>query len=88
VRQVSLAPWSRRGLFVVGVLNGTGLAAIVSGWIWASGHQLLADQFPAANLTVVGLIVAGAGNISWLLSGRRAIGRAKLALFGLRVEGS
>jgi hypothetical protein len=75
-------PWAGRALVAVVVLNLVGVSAIVGGWLWASGRTVLADQFPGANLTVVGLIVAGAGNISWLLSGRRAIGRAKVALFG------
>lgn len=81
------APWNRRDRLVVAVLNAAGFAAILGGWAWASDQTIIGDQFPAANLTVVGLIVAGAGNISWLLSGRRAVGRAKLALFGPRVEG-
>jgi hypothetical protein len=71
---------------VVFGLNLLGLAAIVGGWLWASDRGLLGDQFPAANLAVVGLIVAGAGNISWLLSGRRTIGRAKLTMFGPRSD--
>jgi hypothetical protein len=75
-------PWAGRALVVVVVLNVIGVGAIVGGWLWASGRTVLADQFPAANLTVVGLIVAGAGNVAWLLSGRRAVGRAKVALFG------
>jgi hypothetical protein len=87
VNNAASAPWSRRDLLRAAVLNALGLAAILGGWIWASGRNLLGDQFPAANLTVVGLILAGAGNISWLLSGRRAVGRAKLVLFGPRVDG-
>jgi hypothetical protein len=76
------APWGRRDLVTVAVLNLIGLGLIVGGWLWASDRTLVADQFPAANLTVIGLVVAGAGNVSWLLSGRRAVGRAKLTLFG------
>ena len=75
-------PWAGRDLVVVVVLNLVGVGAIVGGWLWASGRTVLADQFAGANLTVGGLIVAGAGNIVWLLSGRRAVGRAKVALFG------
>ena len=76
-------PWAGRAFVVVVVLNLVGAGAIIGGWLWASGRTVLADQFPGANLTVVGLVVAGGGNISWLLSGRRAIGQAKVALFGL-----
>jgi hypothetical protein len=80
-------PWTGRDRLVVVGLNLIGLVAIVTGWLWAGGRSLLADQFPATNLTVVGLIVAGAGNVAWLLSARRTIGRAKLALFGPRADG-
>jgi hypothetical protein len=79
-------PWTGRDLVVVVGLNLLGLTAILLGSVWSSGRTLLADQFPATNLTVVGLIVAGAGNITWLLSGRRAVGRARVALFGPRVD--
>ena len=76
------AAWGRRDIVTVVVLNLIALTLIVGGWAWASNKKLVADQFAAANLTVIGLIIAGAGNVSWLLSGRRAVGRVKLALFG------
>ena len=79
-------PWTGRDLTVVVVLNVVGLAAIVAGWRCASGATVLADQFPATNLTVVGLIVAGAGNVAWLVSVRRTLGQAKRALFGSRSD--
>ena len=75
-------PWTRRDVIVVVALNVAGLAVIVAGWAWASGRTVLADQFPATDLAVIGLIVAGAGNIAWLLANRRAIGRARRSLLG------
>ena len=80
-------PWNRRNLVVVLALNVAGLVGIIGGWVWASGRPLFENQFAAANLTVVGLIVACIGNVAWLVSGWRAVGQSKLALFGPRVEG-
>lgn len=75
------APWSRRIRLVLLVLNIAGAAAIVGGWVWASGETVFDDQFPATNVAIVGLMVATAGNLAWLLSGRLALARAKRAVF-------
>lgn len=79
-------PWSRRDFLVVLALNAAGFAVIIAGWVWASGRSLFESQFGAANLTIVGLIVAAAGNVTWLVSGWREVGRVKLALFASRDE--
>ena len=76
-----MSPWNRRDLVAVLALNAVGLLAIVTGTAWAAGKTLLTDQFPATNLTVLGLIAAGLGNVAWLLAGRRSIGRTKRRLW-------
>jgi hypothetical protein len=74
------APWSGRDLFAVVALNAAGLALIVAGSVWASGRTVVADQFPATDLTVLGLVLAGAGNLTWLLAGRRTLARVRRLL--------
>jgi hypothetical protein len=63
------------------VLNVIGAVAIVGGWLWASGRTVLEDQYPATALTVGGLVVAGLGNLAWLLAARRSMAVVKRTLF-------
>jgi hypothetical protein len=58
---------------VLFVLNMLGAVVILAGAFWADGLDEVNRQFPAANLSVAGLLVAGFGNITWLLSGRRSV---------------
>jgi hypothetical protein len=69
-----LGPWRRGNVSSVVSLNGLGLALVVSGWYVAGGQLLLRDQVTGANVAIAGIIVAGAGNAVWLLTGRRALG--------------
>ena len=79
--------WTGRDRRIVALLNGVGLFAIVVGWMWASGETLFDDQLPATNVAIVGLMVTLAGNVVWLLAGRRSLRRMKLALFVTRLDG-
>ena len=82
-----MSAWTRRQRSLVVGCNVVGLAAILAGWAWASGRTLPGDQLPLST-TVAGLVVAGLANVSWLLSGRRTLSRAKLALFGSQADDS
>jgi hypothetical protein len=51
-----------------------GVVFVVVAWIGASGERRLSLQVAWVNLAVVGSAVAAAGQASWLLQGRRAVG--------------
>ncbi|HWB36167.1 MAG TPA: hypothetical protein VHA75_09095 [Rugosimonospora sp.] len=74
------SPWQAPDVAVLFVLNAVGAAVIVAGALWAGGLDEVPRQFPAANLSVAGLLVAGFGNVTWLLSGRRAVSQRRRRL--------
>lgn len=71
------SPWQGPDFVVAVGLNVLGAVVILTGAVWADGLDEVTRQFPAANLSVAGLLVAGFGNIAWLLSGRRAVSRRR-----------
>jgi hypothetical protein len=56
------------------VCTGTGTALSVAGWWSASGQGAIADQIPPASVCLLGALVAFAGQVAWVLRGRRAVG--------------
>jgi hypothetical protein len=61
-------------------LNGIGLVLIFVGWWQGSGVTPDHDQLAWLNLSLLGLLVAGAANGVWLARGRRVIGLARSAV--------
>ncbi|MCU1692605.1 MAG: hypothetical protein JWM64_1696 [Frankiales bacterium] len=73
-------PWSAATIGVVSVLHVVALGLLLSAWFGASTRALPDEQIPWLNLGVVGIMVAGAANVVWLLVARRAVaGRARAA---------
>jgi hypothetical protein len=64
------------------LLIAVGLLLWVIGWYRLSGRVTLNSQIPSMNLAVVGVVLAGAGQASWFLAGRRAVGLRRRALLG------
>lgn len=58
----------------VAVAYAVGLVICAVGWHQASGQDNLGDQVVPLNLALAGGLIAGAGNVWWVLKGRRAIG--------------
>jgi hypothetical protein len=73
-------PWRIGDLILTYLVNVAGLILILVGWFEASGNLTIHDQIPWLNLGVTGIIVAGAGNVLWLLTGRRAVGELRRRL--------
>ncbi|HKN89735.1 MAG TPA: hypothetical protein VJ622_05595 [Acidimicrobiia bacterium] len=63
-------------------LSGIGVALLVLGWAQVRSESVYADQVPGINMAVAGVIAAGAGAISMLLAGRRAVAVRRLAVLG------
>jgi len=78
-------PWRLGDAMSLLTLNAVGVALVITGWYVAAGRLLFHDQVPGANVAIAGIIVAGAGNGVWLLTGRRAVGMRRNAV-GAAVE--
>jgi len=67
-------------MLVLYACTAVGLIGIAVAWWGASGTTDQLVQIPWVNLGVVGVIVLGLGNCSWLLAGRRAVGERRRQL--------
>ena len=74
--------WPQPTLIVWAFLSGIGVALLVAGWAQVRSESVYADQVPGINMAVAGVIAAGAGAISMLLAGRRAVAVRRLAVLG------
>jgi len=74
--------WHQGDLLRWGLVVGVALVMCIVGWYLASEDATMGKQIGPANLAVGGLIVAGVGHVSWLLSGRRAVGERRRVLLG------
>ena len=74
------SPWQSPDVVVLAALNALGAIVIVAGAVWTRNFDDVSRQFPAANLSVAGLLIAGFGNIAWLLTGRRAVAQRRVRL--------
>ncbi len=73
-------PWSAEDLirWVLGL--GAGGIVIVVSWYVCSGDATFSRQIGPVDAAVGGLVLAGLGNVMWLLRGRRALGERRRAL--------
>ena len=78
----SVGPWRLGDALSLLSLNTVGLVLVLAGWYVAAGRLLFHDQVAGANVAVAGIIVAGAGNGVWLLTGRRALGLRRRTVAG------
>jgi hypothetical protein len=62
------------------VLNVVGFAMLIAGWVAASGEDTFSRQQPYIDLAVGGAVVAGAGDLTYLLARRWAIRRRVASL--------
>ena len=64
---------SRREAVPTVVLNVAGLVLLLLGWVAVSGEVRLADQAPAMNIAVAGILLAGIGNALYIMALRRSL---------------
>lgn len=76
------APWEPNDLVRLVTLSLIALAVIGIAWYGASGEGRLSQQMSWLNLAVVGILVGGAGNLTWMARGRRSVGERRRALLG------
>lgn len=80
------SPWSRLDALRSALLIAVGAVLWLLGWHWVSGRPAMHDQIVPLNLAIVGLVLAGAGQAAWFLTGRRAVRRLRDALLGTSVK--
>ena len=73
-------PWRVGDLLLLYATTTTGCVLVLASWFAVAGEVRLNDQVPWLNAGVAGVIVLGAGNLAWLLAGRRSIGALRRAL--------
>lgn len=73
----SPVPWKIGDLLVLYATTSIGIVLVLAAWYAASGEVRLEDQARWATLGTAGVIVLGAGNLAWLLAGRRATGELR-----------
>jgi hypothetical protein len=73
-------PWQVGDLLLLYLANVSGLLLIVVAWFEASSAVSQDTQIVWLDIGITGVIVAGAGNLLWLLTGRRAVGELRRAL--------
>ena len=76
-------PWDVRDLLALYATTFAGVLLVFLAWYEVSASTRLASQVRWTNVGVAGVIVLGAGNLFWLLRGRRAAGQLKRRLLPL-----
>ncbi len=70
----SPVPWKVSDAAIFAVCTFVGLSLVLFAWYGASGSDRMSTQVEWADAAVAGALVATAGNVLWILSGRRAVG--------------
>jgi hypothetical protein len=79
---VVASPWSTKQRLVLAVLLVIGVVGLIAGYAGTSGTLRVSRQVVWVNVAGAGLLVSGAGVVLFLTTGRQAIGRRRLSLFG------
>lgn len=75
-----LTPWDAAALRLFLAGTAVGAVLIAAGWSGASTTARFRDQIVWINVGVIGITVAVAAEVLWLLKGRRAVGILRRAL--------
>jgi hypothetical protein len=75
--------WRRGHMTKAAVLIALGTVLWFVGAYQVAGRATLERQAGPMDLAIIGLIVAGAGQVSWIADGRRRIGLRRRALIGV-----
>lgn len=78
-------PWSRRDAVVVVLCTLLGSLLVLVAWERSSHEVRFEHELPWILLGTAGVALVVAGDGAWLLSGRRALRRARRNLHGLQV---
>lgn len=76
------SPWSRGDVQRAAVLIALGCVVWAIGWYRVAGRGGFSDQIAPLNVAVLGVLLAGAGQLSWFHRGRRAVDTRRRVLLG------
>src|SRR2546423_11688344 len=76
-------PWGMGDLLAVYATTFVGLLLVFVAWFGTSASVRLNNQVHGTNVGVAGVIVLGAGNLLWLLRGKRATGELRRLVLAL-----
>lgn len=79
-RALDARPWTPSALRLTLAANVVAAVLLVVAWYGVAGEARLADATPWANLSAVGLVVAGFGNAQLILVARARIGARQAVL--------
>jgi hypothetical protein len=77
--------WTVGEVFAVVLGNLIAISLAAAGWAGVSGEILVSRQLPWAALAGGAVVVAGAVNAGWLLTGRRAVAERQAATLGRKL---
>ena len=72
--------WGAQELLRWALTVGLGAIVIAVAWYICAGEATLSQQIGPMDAAVAGLLLAGMGNVGWLLHGRRVVGQRRQAL--------
>ena len=76
-------PWGMSDILAIYATTFIGLLLVFLAWFETSASVRLRNQVHWTNVGVAGVIVLGAGNLFWLLRGKRATGELRRLLLPL-----
>jgi hypothetical protein len=79
-RAVATAPWTSGSMGRSGLLMALGALIWFLGWYQLSGKATSDEQTAPLNIAILGVLIAAAGQLGWVLDGRRAVGQRRQAL--------
>lgn len=82
----AVSPWHRVDAVKAAALIAIGAILWAIGWYQVSDRAAMDDQIAPMNLAVIGVLIIGAGQASWFLTGRRAVGARRRALLGSQAK--
>jgi hypothetical protein len=78
----SFLPWTSDNVVRLVVLNVAALGLLITSWYLISGTTSLEEQVGWLKIGMLGLALSGVANGLWLMSGRRAVGLARVQVLG------
>ena len=72
--------WRPEDLLRWGLIVGLGGIVVAVSWYVCAGDVSFSQQIGPTDAAVAGLLLAGIGNVGWLLRGRRILGERRRAL--------
>jgi hypothetical protein len=72
--------WGPDDLLRWGITVGVGALVVAVAWYICAGDVSFSQQIGPTDVAVLGLLLAGLGNVRWLLRGRRALGERRCSL--------